>query len=67
VIRSSRWWARELARREQAWAQERRELLDRIMHLAGQTWTPPPSTERAPREPVEPLVYTATPEQDPIY
>jgi hypothetical protein len=33
---------RELARREQAWAIERQALLDRIMHLSGQTWTPPP-------------------------
>ena len=42
MFRTSAWWARELARREQAWTLERGELLDRIMFLAGRTWTPPP-------------------------
>lgn len=44
------------ARREHTWERERRDLLDRIMHLSGQTWTPPPEP---PRE-------DAAPEWDPI-
>lgn len=27
--------------REREWARERRDLLNRVMHLAGQTWEPP--------------------------
>jgi hypothetical protein len=42
LFRTSRWWARELVRREQAWEQERARLVDQICHLAGRPWTLPP-------------------------
>lgn len=44
---------------------ERQQLLDQIMHLAGRTWTPPPSDRWSPARDGEPLVheFTATPEQ----
>ena len=50
MFRTSAWWARELARREQAWTLERGMLLDRIMFLVGRTWTPPPYTPEAEQD-----------------
>ena len=34
-------------------ARERELLLDKLMHLAGRTWTPPPASEPIAEEPVE--------------
>ena len=34
-------------------ARERELILDKLMHLAGRTWTPPPSEEPIAEEPVE--------------
>ena len=48
---TNKYWLRELARREAIWANERRELLDRIMLLAGNPWTPPPVNDFTPNEP----------------
>lgn len=44
-------------------------LLDRVMHLTGQTWTPPPAGEKPPATQVEPVRrhYTQTPEQLPVH
>ena len=48
-------------------ARERDLLLDKLMHLAGRTWTPPPADEWHTPTDGEPLVteWTATPEQHP--
>lgn len=35
MFRSTRWYARELARREQTWAVERAQLISTICRLAG--------------------------------
>ena len=43
-------------------ARERDLLLNQLMHLAGRTWAPPPSTD--PRSELPDLDYTFTPEQD---
>lgn len=43
MFRSSRWFVRELARREAAWAAERQQLLDRIMLLSGRPWNLAPA------------------------
>lgn len=53
MFRTSRWWARELARREQAWEAERARLVDVICHLAGQPWTLPPRPVPELKEPDE--------------
>jgi hypothetical protein len=37
-----RWLVRSHTREAQAWTLERAALIDRICHLSGQTWTPPP-------------------------
>ena len=42
MFRSTRWYTRELERRERAWAEERATLLDRIMYLADRPWEQPP-------------------------
>lgn len=45
-------------------------LLDRVMHLSGQTWTPPPADKQPPAAAVkEPgrRHYTQTPEQLPVH
>ena len=34
-------------------ARERELILDKLMHLAGRTWTPPPAAEEAPAAPEE--------------
>ena len=58
--------------RSQQRAHARREdlILNQLLHAVGRTWTPPPAPE-----PAQPRVldldaldlYTATPEQDPVY
>lgn len=54
---------REHARREIGWAQERRDLLDRIMFLTDKTWAlPPADVVVAPEEEEEPELL-----QDPLY
>ena len=53
MFRSTRWYTRELERRERAWADERKELLDRIMYLADRPWNEPPAPEWPERKPVE--------------
>lgn len=58
--------------RAQQRAHNRREdlLINQLLHATGKTWTPPPAaTPPAPPDQPQPrsLVYTATPEQDPIY
>lgn len=50
LFRTSRWWARELARREQAWEAERSRLIDQILFLSGKPWGLPPRPE-PPRRP----------------
>lgn len=59
------------ALRSQARQHGRREdlLLDRVMHLTGQTWTPPPADllEPTSRPAREPRHYTQTPEQLPVH
>lgn len=59
------------ALRSQARQHGRREdmLLDRVMHLSGQTWTPPPADKQPPAAPTERARrhYTQTPEQLPVH
>lgn len=50
-------------RKERAWEAERRQLLDRLMHAQGRTWTPPPL--RGEQEPEEEL-YADWPELEPL-
>lgn len=38
-------------------ARERDALLDKIMHLAGRTWTPPPADQPPESEPDEEPLY----------
>lgn len=54
---------RRYERKERAWEAERRQLLDRLMHMQGRTWTPPPL--RAEQEPEEES-YADWPELEPI-
>jgi hypothetical protein len=44
-------------------ARERDMLLDKLMHLAGRTWTPPPASEPEPEPAVEYDEYEAAPFQ----
>jgi hypothetical protein len=44
------------------------ELLNRIAWSAGTPWTPPPPTEsQFELEEPEPVTWTATPEEEPVY
>jgi hypothetical protein len=40
-------------------ARERELILDKLMHLAGRTWTPPPAAEPDVEEPVDFPEYDA--------
>jgi hypothetical protein len=40
-------------------ARERELILDKLMHLAGRTWTPPPASEPEVEEPVDFPEYDA--------
>jgi hypothetical protein len=44
-------------------ARERELILDKLMHLAGRTWTPPPASEPVAEEPIEYDEYEAAPFQ----
>ncbi len=45
-----------------------RDLTDRLMHMAGQPWTLPPFPEHTTvPDADEPIEWTATPEQEPLY
>lgn len=44
-LRVSRARAREYARERTHWDAERRDLVDRLMHMADRTWTPPPQLD----------------------
>jgi hypothetical protein len=55
MFRRDKYWLRQLERERNAWQSERRDLLDRIMLLAGNPWTPPPAqtVERNPEPDLE--------------
>ncbi len=53
---------REAARDRTAFAQERALLLDRLAHLSGKPWTPPPRVD-VPRVEEPALDYIEDPEQ----
>ena len=63
MFASKRALLRTIERMEARHAAERAQLLDRIMHLAGRTWEPPPAA-MLPVEP-EPEALIYDPDQDP--
>lgn len=38
-------------------------LINQLLHVTGNTWTPPPTVEREPVSVEPPVEFTATPEQ----
>jgi hypothetical protein len=59
IHRQNRNLVRVLERERNFFAQERLQLLDRIMHMSGNTWNPPPRLDAEPdaeekEEPEEP-------------
>lgn len=50
MLRSTKWFARELERREREWAAERRTLVETICHLAGAPIAPTELDEAAERQ-----------------
>lgn len=56
LVQDGRRRERAFARVLAAQADERRQLLDRIMHMKGMTWALPPVEETIP-EPEEPTYY----------
>jgi hypothetical protein len=67
MLRSVRWYARELERRERAWAAERGELVATICRLAGKGLPPAPAEPRTTAD-LEPVAdrFQVSPEQLPV-
>lgn len=65
-MRTVRWYARELERRERAWTAERRELVDTICRLAGKGLPPAPVELRETDESPAEDRWTTSPEQLPV-
>jgi hypothetical protein len=56
-------WTGALLNLERRHARQRDALIDKLMHLSGRTWTPPPAVEN--ERPREPASYDRSPEQVP--
>jgi hypothetical protein len=62
-----RWLVRSHTRESQAWALERAALIDRVCHLSGNPWTPPPLRSVPNGEPAEHVPVFIDVDNEPEY